>query len=130
VQLDRFVVGAEADVLASGSDGSSSGLELEQGLNGSLRARAGIALDRFLLYGTGGVAATRLKASDGGDSDNKTLLGWTAGLGGEALVTQNVTARVEYRYSDYEDKTFTVGGSSVDTDLDTHSVRAGVGVKF
>ena len=34
----------------------------DQGLNGSLRGRAGIALDRFLLYGTGGVARNRARA--------------------------------------------------------------------
>jgi hypothetical protein len=37
-------------------EGEEDGLEVDQGLNGSLRGRAGIALDQFLLYGTGGVA--------------------------------------------------------------------------
>jgi len=129
VQFDNFVLGLEGDVLASGLEGSAGGLSLEQNWAGSLRGRAGIALDRFLLYGTGGLAATGLEASAGGLSDDQTLLGWTAGAGVEALIAPNVTARVEYRHSEYEDKTFTLGAPTA-VDLGTDTIRAGVGVKF
>ena len=126
----NFVFGAEADVLASGLEGEEGGLEIDQGVNGSLRARAGIALDQFLLYGTAGIAATEAEISAGGDSDSAALLGWTAGAGGEAMLTDNITARVEYRYTDYEDETFTLDGGAAETDLTTHSVRGGIGFKF
>ena len=129
-QFGNFVVGAEGDILFSGVDGEDAGVEFDQGLNGSLRARAGIALDRFLIYGTGGAALTNLELSNAAGSDDQTLWGWTAGAGAEALVTDNITARVEYRYTDYQDETFTLGGADVDSDLTSHSVRAGVGVKF
>lgn len=129
-QYNNFVLGIEADVLASGAEGEDAGLTVEQGFNGSLRARAGIALDQFLLYGTAGGAMTELELDDGLGSDSQALLGWTAGAGAEAMITDNITARVEYRYSDYEDETFSLGGDDVDSDLTTHSVRAGVGVKF
>lgn len=128
--LGNFVFGAEADVLASGVEGDEGGLNVDQGVNGSLRARAGIALDQFLLYGTGGVAATDVQVSAGGDSDNATLWGWTAGAGAETMLTDNITARVEYRYTDYEDETFTLNGGAGEGDLTTHSVRGGIGFKF
>ena len=57
------------------------------------------------------------------------LMGWTAGAGLEALITPNVTARVEYRHTEYEDKTFTLGAPTA-VDLGTDSIRAGVGVRF
>lgn len=129
-QMGNFVLGAEGDVIVSGVDGSSGALSVDQGLNGSLRARAGIALDQFLLYGTGGAALSNVELSRGGTSDDQTLWGWTVGAGAEAFVWNNVTARVEYRYTDYQDETFSVGGPAVDSDLSTHSVRAGVGLKF
>ena len=129
-QIGNLVLGAEGDLLASGANGKQGGIGASQGLNGSLRARAGIALDDFLLNGTAGAAATDLELSRGGKSDDKTLLGWTIGAGAEAMLAPNITARVEYRYSDYEDKTFTLGGGKVGGDLSTNSVRAGVGVKF
>jgi outer membrane immunogenic protein len=129
-QMGNFVVGLEGDVIVSGVDGDSGALSVDQGLNGSLRARAGIALDQFLLYGTGGAALSNVELSRGGESDDQALWGWTVGAGAEAFVWNNVTARVEYRYTDYENDTFSVGGPDVDSDLSTHSVRAGVGVKF
>jgi outer membrane immunogenic protein len=129
-QWGNFVLGAEGDLIFSGVDGDELGVAFDQGLNGSLRARAGIALDQFLLYGTGGAALTQLEVSAPGASDDDTLWGWTLGAGAEAQVWNNVTARVEYRYTDYQDETFTLGGADVDADYSTHSVRAGVGVKF
>lgn len=129
-QFGNLMVGAEADLLATGASGTTGGLDLSQGLNGSLRARAGIALDQFLLYGTAGAAATDLQLSRGGKSDDKTLLGWTIGAGAEAMLAKNITARVEYRYTDYENKTFTLGGGPAASDLSTNTVRAGIGVKF
>ena len=71
-----------------------------------------------------------LEVSDATGSDNNTHWGWTLGAGAEALLRDNVTARVEYLYTDYADQTYTLGGSSGDVDLQSHSVRAGVGVKF
>jgi outer membrane immunogenic protein len=129
-QFGQFVLGAEGDLLLSGAEGSEDDVEFDQGVNGSLRARAGIALDRFLLYGTGGVAATELELSDDDSDDSNTLWGWTVGAGAEALVLDNVTARVEYRYSDYQDKEFRLDSGEGDSDFSTNSVRAGVGVKF
>jgi outer membrane immunogenic protein len=128
-QWGNFVVGAEADALFPFVDGEGATIDVEQGLHGSLRGRAGIALDRFLVYGTGGLAATELELDDG-DSDSQALWGWTAGAGAEAMVTDNITARVEYRYTDYEDQTFDLGGGPVDSDFTTHAIRGGVGLKF
>ena len=129
-QWGNFVVGAEGDLLYPFRDGDSAGLSVEQGLNGSLRGRAGIALDRFLVYGTGGAALTDIELSSAAGSDDDVLWGWTAGAGVEGMLLDNVTARIEYRYTDYEDQTFTLGGGAVDSDLSTHAIRGGVGLKF
>ncbi|WP_169738502.1 outer membrane protein [Afifella pfennigii] len=128
-QFNNFVVGLEGDALLSGVSGSTAGLSVDQNWAGSVRARAGIALDTFLLYTTGGVALSEVEASAGGVSDSNTHWGWTAGLGAEALVTENITAGVEYRYTDYEDKTFSLAAPT-GADLDSHSIRARVGYKF
>ena len=129
-QFGSLVIGAEADALFSGVEGDEGAFDVEQGVNGSLRARAGIALDRFLLYGTGGAALTDLEISNAAGDEEQMLWGWTVGAGAEALVMNNVTARAEYRYTDYQDETFTLGGVPTESDFSTHSVRAGVGVKF
>ncbi len=129
-QWGNFVVGAEADILYPFRDGASGGLAVEQGLNGSLRGRAGIALDRFLAYGTGGLAATSLELTTAAGSDDDVLWGWTAGAGVEGMVTDNVTARIEYRYTDYGTETFTPGGVPVTSDFSDHTIRGGLGLRF
>ena len=126
---DRFVVGVEGDVLASGVEGERGGVGFEQDWVGSLRGRIGIALDDFLLYGTGGVAATGLEASSGGVSDRQTELGWTLGAGVEAALSENVTARIEYRYTEFEDKVFRLDEPR-SLDLGGSTIRAGIGFKF
>jgi len=129
-QWGNFVIGGETDIVYPFRDGSSGGFRVEQGLNGSLRARAGIALDRYLLYGTGGLAATDLEVSTGGASDDNVLWGWTAGAGVEGKVMDNVTARIEYRYTDYGAESFSPGGAAVNTGFSDHTIRGGIGFKF
>jgi outer membrane immunogenic protein len=129
-QWGNFVVGAEGDLLFPFRDGSSGGITADQGLNGSLRGRAGIALDRFLIYGTAGGAGTELELSSAIGSDEQTLWGWTAGAGVEGQVIDNVTARVEYRFTDYFDEDFNLGGANVNSDLSTHTIHGGIGLKF
>lgn len=129
-QIGQYVLGLEADALLGGVSASGIGHSQDQNWSGSLRARAGIALDRYLLYATGGLAATGAELSSPAGSDTNTLWGWTLGAGAEALLGEALVARVEYRYADYENTIFSLGGTSATSDLDTHSVRAGIGVKF
>ena len=129
MQSGQFVYGGEADVNYSGVDHNNGVFTAKQGANGSIRGRVGVDLNPVLLYGTAGVAASNVEVKNAaGVKDDATLLGWTAGAGAEAFVTDNVTARVEYRYSDYGKKTF--NGAGVRSGFEDHSVRVGMGVKF
>jgi outer membrane immunogenic protein len=126
---DRLVLGVEGDVLASGVEGGRGGVGFEQDWVGSLRGRVGVALDDFLLYGTGGVAATGLEASSGAFRDRDTAFGWTLGAGVETALSERVTARVEYRYTEFEDKVFRLDEPR-GLDLGGSTIRAGIGFKF
>lgn len=129
-QSDNIVYGAEADLGYSGADFSSGTLSGEQGFNGSLRARIGMDINPFMVYATGGVAATKAELSSTAGSDSNTHFGWTAGAGAEAFLTENITTRIEYRYSDYQSKDYNLGGTNVSSGFDDHSVRVGIGMKF
>ncbi|MDX8433784.1 porin family protein [Mesorhizobium abyssinicae] len=127
-QQENFVYGAEADLGYNGVKGSSTGVEAKGGLDGSLRARLGYSVTpEILLYGTGGLAAKNQKIDDGGSSDSKAMLGWTAGVGTDIKITDNVFGRVEYRYTDYGDKDFDNVGNVKSKD---NRVTFGVGMKF
>ena len=134
MQNGQFVYGAEADVNFSGVDGANAGLAARSRIDGSLRARAGVAVnDDILIYGTAGVAAERLRVTHvpTADSDTNVMVGYTVGAGTDVKLTDQVFARAEYRYSDYGSKTFDlpgVGNPSVDSS--NHRVTLGVGIKF
>nr|WP_314087996.1 porin family protein [uncultured Shinella sp.] len=130
MQNGQLVYGGEADLNYSGVDSKHNGLTAKQGINGSIRGRVGVDLNPVLVYGTAGVAATNTEMKNAAGSDDHTSVGWTAGAGVEAFVTNNVTARVEYRYSDYQGKDYNLGGTKVKSDFQDHAVRVGLGVKF
>lgn len=129
-QQGQIVYGLEGDLGYSGADGAANGGTIKNGWNGSVRGRVGYDMNPFLLYGTAGLAAANNKFSNGNGSDDKTAIGYTVGAGAEAFVTNNITARVEYRYTDYQSRDFNVGGSNFSRGYDEHSVKVGIGVKF
>ena len=74
---------------------------------------------------------TNSKLSSRTGSDSNTHIGWTAGAGAEAKITQNIVGRVEYRYSDYGQQGLRSGRfDDVSSKLTTNEVRVGVGYKF
>lgn len=129
-QFNNYVFGLEADLGYSDVEESAGGRSAQSELFGSARARAGVAFDPFLVYATGGLAVANAEYSELGDSDSNTHIGYTVGGGVEGLITENVTARLEYRYTDYGSEDYTLNNSTFSGGYDEHSVRAGIGLKF
>jgi outer membrane immunogenic protein len=108
---------------------------------GSIRGRLGYAADRALFYVTGGAAFVSNETSVpttgisiGGDG---TRLGWTVGGGFDYAITNNWFTGIEYRYSQYEAKTFTypipilnLGFVGFKQELSNNQVTARLGYKF
>lgn len=140
-QINQFVIGLEGDVEASGINGNDGGSGgdvngVRHRWNASVRARAGFAVDRALFYATGGVAFLGAQATQISRAPNEFIgfnaTGWTVGAGIEYAFTPNVTARVEYRYTDYSARTaiFPVSGYSERIKPQIHAVRVGVSYLF
>jgi outer membrane immunogenic protein len=138
-EISSFVAGIEADLEWVNADGDNAvGSATELNWQGSLRGRLGVALDRVLLYGTGGLAIADIDAdfvgAVAGDppaptvvSTSGTELGWTVGAGVDFAVTDQIFVRGEYRYTDFgEIET----PADVDQELDFHTVRVGAGFMF
>lgn len=121
-QIGSFVVGVETDLQYANL--SNSGLSDSDDWFGTVRARAGVAIDRALVYATGGFAY----ADDTG--------GWTVGGGLEYAFTNNLTGKVEGLYvnlnNDNGYRVYGVGGFNNRDDNDTEFgvVRAGLNYKF
>ncbi|MEJ8472655.1 outer membrane protein [Roseibium algae] len=132
--MPNVLVGAEADFQFSDLDDTATAggvtTETSSSWNSSIRGRLGYTFDRFLVYGTGGLAIADLNFKANGAKDSATAVGWTAGAGVEGAITQNVTARLEYVHQDFGSQTFDIGGTRYKSDLDDNLLRAGISYKF
>lgn len=129
---NNVVLGVEGDLNIDnvrgnyGFDGS-----VKQNWDGTLRGRAGYSFGRVMAYGTGGGAVSGATVSKGGYESDNTHWGWTLGAGVEAAVTDHVTARLEYQYADFGEQFYQTGPlTGQNVDLNTSTIRAGVGYKF
>jgi outer membrane immunogenic protein len=132
-QMGQFVLGLEADLQAADlSSGNNLGLvNVKTDYFGTVRARAGVAFDRFMPYITGGWAYGNVKTSIpaiGFSSDRSHTGGFAVGAGLEYAVTNNIIAGVEYLYVDLGEKNIAGAGTKVGTDFSV--VRARLSYKF
>jgi outer membrane immunogenic protein len=124
-QIGSFVVGLEGDIQYADFGGDDrfdfdgDGI-LDDDFNtsdwfGTVRARAGVAFDRALIYATGGFAFA--------DDAN----GWTVGGGVEYAFTNNLSAKIEGLYVNLDNDDDFPG---FDGETDFGVVRAGLNFRF
>jgi outer membrane immunogenic protein len=113
-QIGQFVIGAEADIQYADLGGKNNYGYGNQGMDwfGTVRARAGFAFDRALIYATGGFAYGGGGGNNSayfgnnygyggayyGGNGEDTATGWTVGGGLEYAFTDNITAKIEGLY--------------------------------
>lgn len=102
---------------------------------GTVRGRIGVAVDRVLFYGTGGVGwgefQSDVTVTGGTATGSQTHAAWVAGAGVEAALAQNWTARLEYLYLDTGNLNLaSIGPVTVTGKVQDNIVRAGVNYKF
>ena len=135
-QVDRIVFGPVADLSYSlMRAGTSTWLanvsKAEVGWMGSARGRVGYTFDRFMVYGTGGVAFAQTKIDGPFASSTQTAPGWTAGGGLQYLWAPNAIVQVEYRRVEITNRDFTVlPRLETKAGLTANVVNAGFALKF
>ncbi|AMN39910.1 outer membrane protein [Rhodoplanes sp. Z2-YC6860] len=129
-QSGQFVFGGETDLQMSDADDRFAGWKFSNPWFGTLRGRAGYAMNNILLYGTAGLAYGTLRAESLslGVHDSRTSLGWAAGAGMEVALTGNWSARAEYLYVDLNSRTFALDGT--DHGISSSMLRFGVNYRF
>jgi outer membrane immunogenic protein len=151
-QLDSLILGVEGDIeladikgdtdIVGANDAAFGEASQEIDWLGSLRLRGGFAFDRALLYVTGGLAVGGVDArgslpdalnSEFASSDD-TEWGWTLGGGLEYALTNDLSARIEYRYTDLGDTDVDFADNGLMKKLEFentfHAVRAGLSWHF
>jgi outer membrane immunogenic protein len=127
-QTGQFVIGGEADVTFSGASDTFAPWKFSNPWFGTLRARAGFAVQNMLFFATGGFALGSLRVETAGVSERDIHLGWAAGAGVEAGVTRNVSARVDYLFVSLGDRSY--GLTGVSHGLHSHLLRLGINYRF
>jgi outer membrane immunogenic protein len=127
-QTGQFVVGGETDIQGSGADDTFAPYKFSNPWFGTVRARAGWALNNVLFYGTFGLAYGEIKAENLSLDESKTHVGWTGGLGMEVGFTPNWSAKVEYLYMDLGNRAYSITG--MNNGFETNMVRVGINYHF
>jgi len=134
-QIGQFVVGLEgdwdwADLTKSGTNNFGYYKNKADDLV-TVRARAGYAIDRALLYVTGGYAGVDDKISlPGSYSSSEWRNGGVIGAGLEYAFTNNISAKAEYLYAPVGSKSYWDGSNYGKSDLNLSLVRVGLNYKF
>lgn len=147
-KMGNVVVGPEAEVTWSTAktkfdNGDFEGFgvgNVETNRDLYLGARVGYAFSpTTMVYAKGGYTNTKFDVRNGDGSvelnEDIDADGWRIGAGVEQAFSNNMFAKLEYRYSNYEkgelDYTGDIpDGQRFDLDLDRHQVVAGVGLRF
>ncbi|WP_168201800.1 outer membrane protein [Phreatobacter aquaticus] len=146
-QINNLVLGLEADASAADLHGwrscPNAAFTCASRANflGTVRARAGYAVDRALYYVTGGLAIGNFKHREYTAAPvalvgtyNTTRLGLALGAGVEYAVAQNWTVKAEYMYHYFGNSTALtptldpVGDVRIRSDI--HTVKLGVNYLF
>jgi outer membrane immunogenic protein len=128
-QSGTFVYGGEIDISFSAADDTFAPWQFSNPWFGTVRGRAGAAINNVLLFGTAGFAYGELTGTISGNfSESHTSFGWVAGLGGELSLTQNWSAKAEWLYLDLADRRFTV--TATNNGLAANLVRLGLNYRF
>jgi outer membrane immunogenic protein len=163
LQHEKFVFGVEADFGLGDVSGEGTPQPVKEETydytydldwNAHLRARAGFAVDRALLFVAGGLAVAEhtlgveetgvahcsdsdkclnapLLVTESLGSDSQTHVGFTIGGGIEYALTDSVLLRAEYFYDNYGEANYEdEEGNEYDVDLTAQTVRAAVSFKF
>lgn len=137
MQMGNFVYGVEGD-LSYADVGGDFGDLFGFGFNGksegdyfaTIRGRLGYSMDRVLLFGTAGIAFANLDVETPAGNFSDDMVGYTVGGGLEYGITQHLTTKIEYLYSDFGKETTTLFPGDIQTEADMNIVRVGLNYKF
>lgn len=130
LQSDRVVFGGELDLNYSGVDYRAFTETFRQKWGGSARARVGYAFERFLPFVTGGLAFTSATMKAGGTKETNIHLGYVVGIGGEMMITNNVSANLQLLHYRFGAETYNVLPAARNANIVVNELRIGMNYRF
>ncbi|HVX91723.1 MAG TPA: outer membrane protein [Xanthobacteraceae bacterium] len=127
-QSGVFVYGFETDLNLTGADDTFAGYQFSNPWFGTLRGRAGIAMNNILFYATLGFAYGGGRVEFGGLSETNWHFGWSGGAGLEVGLTPNWSAKAEYLHVDLSPENY--GLTATSNSFQNNLLRFGVNYRF
>jgi len=125
-----FVLGVEGSVTGRTGTNRFPTFDLEAGRTINATARAGwLITPEGLLYARGGYSNARFNIRNPSGA-SETRDGYLVGAGYEHMLAKNVSARVEYNYSDYGNDNLPGIGGGAQLNYHRHAVMTGVNFRF
>ena len=124
------VLGLEGSITGRSGNSGSAALDFETDRTINVTARAGLLVSpESLLYTRGGYSNARFSLTNpAGNSESRN--GYTLGAGYERSLTDKISARIEYAYSNYGSDTLPGMGGPVDINYRRHGITAGFNLRF
>jgi len=134
-QFNKFVLGVGLEGALTNFVGSTRSGNSRQSSNwvSSATFRAGYDAGRFMPYVSAGMGFGNYKVErkSNGASDDNTFVGFVAGAGVEARITDGLFARIDYKHYEFAEKSFNVPGLTTFTvEGSADLVSAGLGYRF
>jgi outer membrane immunogenic protein len=126
-QIGEFVFGAETDLQLSDANDMFAAWKFSNPWFGTLRGRAGYAMNNVMLYATFGLAYGGGSIETAGLKESNTHVGWAAGAGMEVGLTPNWSAKAEYLFVDLSDQRYVLFAN---TGFESSILRLGVNYRF
>lgn len=148
-QVNNFIIGAEADLSygRNHDNRSMTGtyqnlslplyLNFKQSMSYALKSRLGYAFNDLMIFGTLGISSSYIKNKGHIIANNKLYdeyvshaeSGYVIGLGLEYAINDNMIARSEYIYSNFE-RNNAWSRYQIRMGLQEHEIRTGLAYKF
>ena len=130
VQCGQFVFGGETDIQVSDADDTFAPWKFSNPWFGTLRARAGFAMNSVMLYGTVGLAYGTLKMQNTltSVSESHTSAGWAGGAGVEVALWGTGPPERNTSTSISSNSSFVLDGTN--HGIQSNVLRVGVNYRF
>lgn len=130
-QAGPAVLGVEVEASYLGNaERNVPGGKVRERYRGAAKAKAGVSLDRTLVYGTAGLTMTDYKGDSGTSVTDGFQKGYLLGVGVEQAFGGGLSAKVEYDYVATDDVKATTSSGASKTNLKDHVLKAGLNYRF